>query len=175
MISPEKRALCGCLQLHSTFWMLSWKVGITGDRLSEGGSSVGDLIGILRGRWVQRPLGTMANFAALPAAGCYLSCTVRITKWKGIVLKLWAKQEENLWKINFLSSSYLSNWETSPRNWIKGRSLCKAFEVFLANRVEFIWTLSLQSKNLISNRFSLCIPHSSWISRGYIVKKKVIR
>lgn len=131
MISQKREFSVDVYSSTAPSGLLSWKVRKTGgwDAL-EGGASVGDLMGILRGRWVQRPPGTMANLQL-----CQLLAVTYLVLWELLSEKElywnWAKKEENLWRINFLSSSYLSNWETSPRNWIKGRSLCKAFDVFL--------------------------------------------
>lgn len=63
--------------------------------------------------------------------------------------------------------------EPAQQTELRGGGYLKPLKFFFANRAEFIWTLSLQSKSLISNQFSLCIPCSLWSNRGHSVRKRI--
>ena len=173
MISQKREICVDVYSSTALSGMLSWKVRITGgwDAL-EGGASVGDLMGIPRGRWVQRPLGTMANLQL-----CQLLAVTYLVLWELLSEKeLYLNSGQNRRRIygglTFFHLLTFQIGKQAQETELRGEVFVKPLKFSFANRVEFIWTLSLQSKNLISCRLSLCIPHSSWINRDYTVKKK---
>lgn len=87
-----------------------WGVFVTSQnnpRMSRCGMEWSIYLRLDRNRAVEARLDTHLEqwqLAALLIVGSSLSFTLRITKQKGIVLKLWHNRRENLWRINFLSS-----------------------------------------------------------------------
>ena len=173
MISQKREICVDVYSSTALSGMLSWQVRIIGgwDAL-EGGASVGDLMGIPRGRWVQRPLGTMANLQL-----CQLLAATYLVLWgllseKELYLNSGQNRRRIYGGLTFFHLLTFQIGKQAQETELRGGVFVKPLKFSFANRVEFIWTLSLQSKNLISSRLSLCIPHSSRINRDYTVKKK---
>ena len=135
MISQKREFCVAVYSSTAPSGLLSWKVRITGgwDAL-EGGASVGDLMGILRGKWVQRPLETMANLQL-----CQLLAVTYLVLWELLSEKeLYWNSGQNRRRIygglTFFHLLTFQIGKQAQRNWIKGRSLCKAFDVFLCKQ-----------------------------------------